>query len=92
MIPSLLYFYPVLTMVSVIHPSGFVASGSNRAPAPPPALGPMEVAIHKTYETQQTTQNTSTTTTSDRIPREKPAGLGRESDLERGTESQARVP
>jgi len=71
---------------------GFVASKSNRAPAPPPTLEPMEVAIHKTYETQQTTQNTTTTTTSDRIPHEKPAGLGSKSDLERGTENQARVP
>jgi len=71
---------------------GFVSSETNGAPAPPPTLEPMAVAIHKTCETQQTTQNTSSTITSDGILHEKPTRLGRDYDLERGAENQIRVP
>ena len=74
------------------HPSGFVPSEADRAPAPLSTLEPMAVAIHKTYETQQTTQNTSSTITSDGTLHERATRLGRDYDLERGAENQTRVP
>jgi len=87
MISPLFYLYCAHNGRCYPRPSGFVPSKTKRAPAPPPILEPVEVAIHNTYETQQTTQNTPSIITLDGMVYEEPTGLGRDLDLERGAEN-----
>ena len=81
----------MLTVVLLPHPSGFAPSKTNQAPAPRRAhltLEPLEVAIHRTYETQQTAGDISSAVISYGMLHEKPTGVGQDYDLERGVENQ----
>jgi len=75
-----------------LHPIDFTTSKTNRVPAQPISLGPVEVAEQNTYEQYQTPQTNQYTPSisGEGSLRDKPAGggLGLDYDVEGRAESQ----